>query len=280
MTGILSLLIVVAISLLIVRIGTVAFTLTGLSRDVAAFQAQSAFSGVGFTTEESETIVSHPLRRRIARILMLMGTAGVTSAVATLVVTFMQSERQTELFQRLGVVALGLGGLFALSQLRLFNQALNWLILKGLSATTGLRLKDYEALLHVGEGYSVAQIQVNEGTWLSGKTLRTLNLTAEGILVLGIRRHREHVFAIPHPDASLRSEDVLICYGFENSIGSLATRPTDEAGEAQHRAAVERWQKESALEIALDREAMSRSEFETQVMEPKTDLGDEEGGAT
>lgn len=45
--------------------------LTGLSPKVASFQAQAAFSGAGFTTSESESIVIHSLRRKIIRILIL-----------------------------------------------------------------------------------------------------------------------------------------------------------------------------------------------------------------
>ena len=47
-----------------VRIATVGLTMTGVSKDLAQFQALSAFTGSGFTTEESEEIVNHPLRRR------------------------------------------------------------------------------------------------------------------------------------------------------------------------------------------------------------------------
>ena len=50
---ILSLLVVVAVGLLVVRIGTVALVLTGLSKELAHFQALSAFMGVGFTTSQS-----------------------------------------------------------------------------------------------------------------------------------------------------------------------------------------------------------------------------------
>lgn len=41
------LLVAIAISMLVVRIGAIALQMTGLSADVASFQAQSAFSGVG-----------------------------------------------------------------------------------------------------------------------------------------------------------------------------------------------------------------------------------------
>ena len=43
-----------AVAYLAVRAGTLALVRTGLSRESASFQAQSAFMGVGFTTSESE----------------------------------------------------------------------------------------------------------------------------------------------------------------------------------------------------------------------------------
>ena len=47
MVAIIGLLIILILSLTVVRIGAIALELTGLSTDVAALQAQSAFSGVG-----------------------------------------------------------------------------------------------------------------------------------------------------------------------------------------------------------------------------------------
>lgn len=61
---ILSVLLIFALSLLIVRIGSIAFRMTGLSPDVASFQSVSAFSGAGYTTEEAEQTVSMPKRRK------------------------------------------------------------------------------------------------------------------------------------------------------------------------------------------------------------------------
>jgi hypothetical protein len=46
MAAVVSLLLIIALSLLITRIASVAFVHTGLSREVARFQARSAFSGV------------------------------------------------------------------------------------------------------------------------------------------------------------------------------------------------------------------------------------------
>lgn len=72
MIAVIGLLIIILISIIAIRIGSIALELTGLSPEIASFQAQSAFSGVGFTTEESEAIVIHPLRRKIIRVLILL----------------------------------------------------------------------------------------------------------------------------------------------------------------------------------------------------------------
>ena len=87
MAAILTLIVVLLTSLIIVRVATVALTLTGLSRDLARFQARSAFSGAGFTTGESEQVVSHPVRRRIIMLLMLLGNAGIVTVISTLVIS-------------------------------------------------------------------------------------------------------------------------------------------------------------------------------------------------
>src|SRR4051794_26171507 len=83
-----SVIIVVLVSLLVARVGTVALTLTGMSRESARFQARSAFFGVGFTTAEAESVVGHPVRRRIIMWLILLGNAGVVTTMGTLLISF------------------------------------------------------------------------------------------------------------------------------------------------------------------------------------------------
>ena len=88
MLAIASLFIVIFLSLLITRVATVMLTLTGLSDEVAKFQARSAFSGAGFTTSESDAVVNHPVRRRIIMTLVLFGNAGVVTALVSLLLSF------------------------------------------------------------------------------------------------------------------------------------------------------------------------------------------------
>jgi len=58
--GIIALLTVLALSLVVTRIATVALAATGLSREAAQLQARSAFTGTGFTTAEAEKVVDLP----------------------------------------------------------------------------------------------------------------------------------------------------------------------------------------------------------------------------
>ena len=58
--AVISLLFMFVASLLIIRTGTIALVMTGVSEEVASFQAASAFSGAGFTTKETEQTISTP----------------------------------------------------------------------------------------------------------------------------------------------------------------------------------------------------------------------------
>ena len=49
-------LIVFTVSLVVIRIATVGLTMTGVSKDLAQFQALSAFTGAGFTTRNQRTL--------------------------------------------------------------------------------------------------------------------------------------------------------------------------------------------------------------------------------
>ncbi|MEA2184166.1 MAG: hypothetical protein QOF69_3351, partial [Solirubrobacteraceae bacterium] len=71
MATLLSVLVVVLLTLVVTRVATVILISTGMSRESARFQARSALSGAGFTTRESETVVEHPVRRRVISVLMV-----------------------------------------------------------------------------------------------------------------------------------------------------------------------------------------------------------------
>jgi hypothetical protein len=146
-----------AVSLLVVRVATVALVFTGLSQQLARFQARSAFTGAGFTTAESEKVTQHPLRRRIIMLLMLLGNAGLVTAVSSLMLSFLNSANREEgvVWYRLAALALGLVVLWVIAYSNWVDERMTRVIEWALKRWTDLEVRDYSGLLHLARGYSV-----------------------------------------------------------------------------------------------------------------------------
>lgn len=233
MVSVVSLLLVLALSLLVIRIGSVALLMTGLSEEVAQFQSLSAFSGTGFTTDEAETIVKHPARRRIATLLIRLGSVGVVTSIATLLLSFVGAGQAVP--ERLLVLLLGVGVLLGLARSRAFNRLLTPLIERSLARYTTLDLRDYADLLHLREDYRIVELDIGEHTWLANRTIGALRLADEGVLVLGVKRSGEAYLGAPPADLCLRPGDLLVLYGRKHRLRELSTRASGD--QAAHREA-------------------------------------------
>ncbi len=82
---------------LVIQISTLLMELTGLPHEVARFQTISMLTGTGFTTSESELIISHPVRRRIGGFLILFGAFSLAVIISTISQILSNSFRTTEL---------------------------------------------------------------------------------------------------------------------------------------------------------------------------------------
>jgi hypothetical protein len=68
----------------VIEIFVVLFRLTGLKVEISRFQVISMMTGTGFTTEESELISSHPIRRRLATFLILFGAFSLAVIISSI----------------------------------------------------------------------------------------------------------------------------------------------------------------------------------------------------
>jgi hypothetical protein len=221
MIALFSLFTIIVLSILVVRIGATALEMTGLSAEIAAFQAQSAFSGVGFTTSESEMIVTHPVRRQIVRVLILLGSAGVTTSMAALVLTFV-GETGKDVAVRGATLAVGVVVIFLFSRSRFVNVLMKRMVLRALRRWTKLHIYDYEQLLGLGHGYAISRIRIHANSPFCNKQLSVIK-PEEGILVLAIYRReagRETHMGTPHGDTVIHAGDALICYS-QKEIGEF-----------------------------------------------------------
>lgn len=224
MSAIIALLVIALVSLLAVRVGSTALMMTGLSWDTASFQSYSAFFGVGFTTKEAEMVVNHPVRRRIIRDLILAGNVGLTSALATLIVTLLQSSSGGDTLKMLAWLLGGLLGLYFLSRLGWVQKVLDHLIQHALERAGLVRALDYELLLRIQHGYVVSEIEVLPDTYLAGRTLRDSRPWDRGVVILAIKRDGETHPGIPSRDDLIQPGDVLTAYGKEKDLLAM-TQP-------------------------------------------------------
>ena len=254
MIAIISLLITVTLSMLVTRVAAMALMLTGLSRETARFQARSAFTGVGFTTSESESILDHPVRRRIIYMLMLVGNIGVATVVAALMLSVIDSRQTTFWMYNLTFLLVGLIFLWIISSSRYVERHLNRLISWALRKFSKLEVRDYVAVLNLQNGYAVTEMQVNKQDWMAGKTLLEMKLSKEGVLILGVQRVNGSYLGAPTAKTEVHAGEKLVLYGPIERIKELDQRRKGRKGEAAHEHAknvqVEVLQQQNELEIS------------------------------
>ena len=238
MAAILTLMIVLTLSLVVTRAATIALTATGMSREAARFQARSAFSGAGFTTTESESVVRHPVRRRIIMWLMLAGSAGIVAVIASVVLAATQGEEDVNAVVRVAIVCLSIAAIWWASRTHWVDVRITRLATMALRRWSDLDVHDYAALLHVGGEYVVSELKVEAGGWLADRDLASLSLRDEGIIVLGIERVDGSYFGVPKGDTIIKDTDVLVIYGRAESIAELDQRRSGQGGDEAHEAAV------------------------------------------
>lgn len=238
MIALLSLLLIIVLSILVTRVATIALIHTGLSRESARFQARSAFTGAGFTTQESERVVRHPVRRRIIMMLMLLGNAGIVTAVASLMLAFVGTASALSAGLKMAALVVGVALLWALSMSKWVERRLSHLIAWALKRYTRLDVQDYAALMHLAGDYQIGELKVQAADWLAGRTLRESGLREEGVLVLGIERPDGRYVGAPLPETRIEADDVLLLYGRAEAFADLDERRRGIHGERAHERAV------------------------------------------
>ena len=235
-------------SFIVVRIGAIAFELTGLEWSLAKFQALSCFTSTGFTTKEAELITGNPQRRRIASILIILGHAGLV----TLIATFANSLRPNLAMPKFTI---------PLIHLVVPSRILPWVNLTIIviavyvtykiftrtalarKITRGLRNRivrkeiitpvSFEELVVATGGYGISSIDICEDNPILGKTLQEADLRNKNINILVIERGDR---AIPNPkaDTKILLGDRLICFGKLEEIREKLCVVPQAAGESSN----------------------------------------------
>src|SRR3954471_1286030 len=93
----------------VIEIFVILFRLTGLKTEVSRFQVISMMTGTGFTTGESELILGHPIRRKLATILILFGAFSLAVIISSISQFLSEGLRLAEILTGAGVVLVVFG---------------------------------------------------------------------------------------------------------------------------------------------------------------------------
>ncbi len=225
--NLLLLLVTIVVSMIVVRIGAIAFQLTGIPWSLAKFQALSCFTSTGFTTKESELITGNPQRRRVASVLMILGHAGFVTMIAAFAnslnpnilsahfpIPFLRKGIPSGFLPWLNLAIVG-GFLYVVYKIftntniaRMLTETLRSQMLK----QKIIKPVSFEELLVATGGYGVSQVEISDVSPLIDKTLRESGLRKADVTILVIERDG---MTIPNPpaDSKILVRDKLTCFG-------------------------------------------------------------------
>ncbi|MDT0293297.1 TrkA C-terminal domain-containing protein [Mesonia ostreae] len=233
-----SLFVIVSLSALITRVAAIALAHTGLSTESARFQARSAYTGSGFTTQESEKIMNFPVRRKIIYTLMLIGNAGIVTTMSTLILAFVLPNTTSSLLYGLVIIVVGISFVWWAIRSSVVDRWLSKIISRALKKYTKIDVKDYASVLHLADDYRISELRVDEESWLGNKKLIDLELRKEGIIVLGIQPEEGDYVGSPNGSSFIKPHDIITMYGKAETFLNLNQRERNWKGEMEHQKAV------------------------------------------
>lgn len=215
MLPICSLLAVLYIQLIIIRIGSIALTYTGLSSECAKFQVRSALSGCGFTTNETEQIMMNPMRRKVIMNLMLLGNIGIIASISTAITGFVDLDINQGwiFFAKIAVFVFGMILLWAMAQSTFFEKIIGKIFNVAVRKYDLFKVYRLNSICTLSENYQVVETLVHPDSRWVGKRVEQLNLDFYHIRILGIQSRNGEFIGYFKPTHKIRAEDLLTLYG-------------------------------------------------------------------
>ena len=211
----------VLIYLVISEIFTILFRFVGLPEEKARFQVTSLLTCCGFTTRESEMLLTTKPRRRLARITMLFGYVFNVTFVSAIINVFLSLKESQVSGFILGLaipllIAFGLILILRIPGLRRrvdrLLEKLVGRVLKGTAANTVMLID------HIGKG-TIAQVTLNTvPEVIAGTELRDTGLKEKrNILVMLVENAKGEIEA-PSAHTVFREGDKLTVFGDYKTI--------------------------------------------------------------
>ncbi|MET1029436.1 TrkA C-terminal domain-containing protein [Domibacillus tundrae] len=204
------------IIVLVIEISVIAFTLTGLEKEVARYQAISMLTGTGFTTDESQLIIDHPIRRRISMFLILFGAFSLAVIISAITNILSDDLRLNKLI----MISAGLLIIFILGKTpmtkKLFQNRFEYEMKKNLDISE-LPIKE---ALFLDEDDVVTDVVIEKNSRLDGKKVKDVFKEGWDVNLLFIKRGEMNIRK-KLASETIQAGDKLYLYGNRQVIEDL-----------------------------------------------------------
>jgi len=171
-------------------------------------------------------------------VLMLLGNAGVVTAISSLMLSFINPGGTEGFTLRLGLLIAGISLLFYFANSSFVDYHLSKLINRLLKKYSRMDIRDYAHLLNLAKGYRISEIRIQKDDWIENATLKEAQLRQEGINVLGVHKKSGAYVGVPKGDTKLQTGYTIVLYGRKDCVQKLEQRRKGSAGDAAHDDAV------------------------------------------
>jgi len=211
---------------LLIEIIAIVMKLTGLELSKARFQIISILTHTGFTSRESELIVQHPTRRKIASILMVVSYVAQITLI-TLLFDVLNNATKDLLSISIALTVVLVIIIIATqvdSLSRRFDRFAERLLKNKIKKINSNNRIDQ--LLNLSPEFSIYELIVDTDSFICRKTLRELHLKEHFIQVLKIDRGSEMI-DFPLADMQILAGDRMIVYGKIEALTNLIMNGND-----------------------------------------------------
>lgn len=211
------------ILLVLVEVFSIAMKMTGLDIEKARFQVLTLLTSTGFTTRESELIVQHSTRRKIAKMVMIFGYVATATLVTVLFRTLTELSgalRILDLLYLLPGFMVFAAVLMIMRSKYLINRLDHFIEFRVLASMQRNKRLPVEEVLKLNEEYGVAEVIIDEDSPLIGKALKDSGLKSNYIQVLNIEG-ATHMIHFPTKDDVFELGDKVVVYGRMDKIKAI-----------------------------------------------------------
>ena len=195
---------------------TVLFRFVGLPEEKARFQVTSILTGCGFTTRESEMILTTRQRRRLARIVMLFGYVfNITVVSAFVNVLLSLSTHQFGSFALSALIPLAaVAFVFGVSRVPAVRRLIDRVLSKLARSLTKHEYDNSIMIIdHIGKG-TIAQVSLHRvPEYLKGVKLSESGLKEKRNILVMLIEHTNAKIDVPGANTVFEEGDKLTVFG-------------------------------------------------------------------